>query len=118
MCRSFVEGHAKPTNEIRDLQRGYNRDVVPLHWRHEYATPANLTLTAFLSDLSSRLRVLDEYPALLARSGNGNSSNGSLCAKKTYWVGGLFSPESFMTATRQVAAQVTPECLRRYLSLH
>ena len=86
-------GTAKPTNTERDLMHHFSLGTVPAEWRR-YAV-ADVTVSAWLTDLGKRALQLQALQALdvpaLGRHG--------------VWLGGLFSPEAFVTATRQAVAQ-------------
>ncbi len=109
-CRSFGEGQVKATNRTRELLVSFARRQTPAHWR-TYPCPSDLaqSLGAWVTDLAARVRGLDRYRALLRQHQSGGAN--PTCQ---YWLGGMFSPEAFVTATRQHAAQVTtdPSMLR------
>lgn len=100
-------GSVKQTNELRvlmsDLNRGefcashYFRCLsltllgeVPTHWL-KFKTSKGVAVASFITDLASRLAQLQT----VARSAD--YSDG-------IWLGGLFQPEAFITATRQAVA--------------
>jgi hypothetical protein len=65
---------------------------VPKGWR-KYAVPDSISVNGWLIDLAQRVAQLDN----LTRSANFQSMQ--------VWLGGLFFPEAFVTATRQAAAR-------------
>ena len=95
--RLYGQGAVKGTNEIRELLQHISRDHVPVSWTAEFRSPAFVTLTAWMSDLLTCLKNLSQYKAILS---SGESET-------RYWIGGMFAPESFITALRQHSAQVS-----------
>jgi dynein heavy chain 1 len=69
--------------------------VVPLHWR-KYKSPVSMSLGHWFEDFKKRLQQVDENSARLTAG----KQLGDI------WLGGLFMPEAFITATRQTAAQL------------
>lgn len=63
---------------------------VPVHWL-KYKTIKDVAVASFITDLASRLAQLHNV------SQSPESSDG-------IWLGGLFQPEAFITATRQTVA--------------
>lgn len=90
------------TNEVRDLLRCVSRDQLPLPWRLECPVPADVTLTLFLADLVRRLNAQETYRPVLTGANEQLVTSGL-----RFWIGGMFAPDSFVTAIRQQAAQVT-----------
>lgn len=66
-------------------------DVVPANWSR-LAYPSELGLQAWFADLIVRLRELEAWTA-------------SLTLPNTVWLGGLFNPQSFLTAIMQQTAR-------------
>lgn len=90
-------GEIKQTNYLRSLMVDYlNKGLVFDGWRH-YKVPKDLSVTAWIADFARRVQQLDRIRQL-ADSGHAPSS-----AK--VWIGGLFVPEAYITATRQAVAQ-------------
>jgi hypothetical protein len=58
-----------------------------------------MNLATWIADLGARARALSRYKPLLV-------SPSPSAAAVQFWVGGMFAPESFITATRQYSAQV------------
>ena len=73
------------------------KGMIPDHWR-KFTIPSNMTVTSWIINFSARLSQLQEIVA---------SAKNGLSALRTYncWLGGLFNPEAFITATRQCIAQ-------------
>lgn len=59
-----------------------------------------------MADLVARTKALDQYKSFLRSRGLVDSKREGECLR--YWMGGMFAPHSFITATRQHAAQVSP----------
>jgi dynein heavy chain 1 len=91
------DGEIKQTNYLRSLMTQYlNKGAVTPHWQ-AYKIPKGLSVSYWIADFNLRILQLQRV-ADLANSG------GSL---QTFdiWIGGLFVPEAFITATRQAVAQ-------------
>lgn len=80
----------KQTNELRALLTELNRGNVPPHWAR-YKMPKGTSVGQYFNDLVKRLEQLETV------STSQNYSGG-------IWLGGLFQPEAYITATRQAAA--------------
>jgi len=89
--KGVCEGQVKTTNEIRNLIHDLNTDSVPKQWKR-YSV-AEITVTEWLSDFILRLDQLRRLREC-----------GSL-QRFELWMGGLFFPEAFLTASRQAIAQ-------------
>ncbi len=92
---AYCEGQAKGTNAIRDLIKCLAKGIIPPSWKSAYVTTPNTTLGSWMTDLAARCASIEVYdkPSEL---------------KNGFWLGGMFAPEAFITATRQNTAQV--EC--------
>lgn len=89
----------KATNDLRALIGSLRKGAVPARWRSQYETRSTSSLGEWVADLVARARVLtSSYSACLQSS--------SALMKCSFWVGGMFTPEAFITATRQQTAQV------------
>ena len=76
--------------------------IVPSHWI-KYKVLKNMTLLQWITDFKKRL---DQIAAICRQSrGGAGESGGSIMGLKNVWLGGLFSPEAYITATRQDVAQ-------------
>ncbi|VDP44612.1 unnamed protein product [Schistosoma margrebowiei] len=90
-------GERKPTNHHRLLMSDLTKGIIPKDWRR-YTFPEGLTVIQWINDFVSRLRQL-----LLVTE---TSSNGVAGLRDIQvWLGGLFMPEAYITATRQFVAQ-------------
>jgi dynein heavy chain 1 len=102
------EGVLKQTNHLRTLMscltkgsfRSFSRHVladqiiagtIPTHWRR-YKVNKAMAISEWIPNLARRLEQLDNI------SGLDNLSNVEV------WLGGLFFPEAYITATRQAVA--------------
>ena len=72
--------------------------IVPSSWRAEYPSPTDTGISSWVADLVSRSEALDRYRPMFRTK---EAVNGT-----RYWMGGMFNPHSFITATRQLSAQV------------
>ena len=89
-------GNIKLTNELRDLIDAINKGAVPKTWR-KYKIPDGLPVNQWVIDFCNRLRQLAEFATVDSRHENLRGIR--------VWLGGLFIPEAFITATRQTVAQ-------------
>jgi dynein heavy chain 1 len=106
ICSAYCAGEAKATNAVRELMSSLRKGTVPATWRTQYAARAGLTLGEWVSDLVNRSRALSaKYTASKGGSG-GMLLQGAELMRCVFWVGGMFTPEAFVTATRQQTAQV------------
>jgi dynein heavy chain 1 len=82
----------KSPQSIRDIALQLSKGLVPTPWRL-YAS-IDYSMSTWLPNLVQRLEQLTRL-----------SNNVDAVASMGVWLGGLFSPEAFVTATRQVTAQ-------------
>jgi dynein heavy chain 1 len=101
------KGEIKQTNYLRALITDLSKGVVPKDWRR-YAIPESVGVGAWLVDLAERLQQLERLSGDMLRSPR---------PVLTVWLGGLFLPEAFITATRQAAARAHAWSLE-HLELH
>lgn len=87
---------SKPTNETREAMQTLYREKIPSQWSSLYRISAELSLSEWLSDFSRRVRHLDELSRVPATE--------LLRLERGIWLGGLFSPEAYVTAARQSVA--------------
>ncbi|KAI7858782.1 dynein heavy chain [Circinella umbellata] len=85
-------GELKQTNHLRQLMSWLTKGLIPDHWRR-YKVPKNIGLNVWMADLKSRLEQVESIAH--------ETSYGDI----EVWTGGLFSPEAYITATRQAIAQ-------------
>ncbi|KAJ7171883.1 dynein heavy chain protein 1 [Mycena crocata] len=85
------QGELKQTNHLRTLMSCLTKGTIPDHWRR-YKVSKALAVSGWIADLSRRLAQLDNIAGL------DNLNNVEV------WLGGLFFPEAYITATRQAVA--------------
>ncbi|KAI0793334.1 dynein heavy chain [Abortiporus biennis] len=88
---SVCDGELKQTNHLRTLMSSLTKGTIPNHWRR-YKVHKAMGVTEWIADLSRRLGQLSNIASL------GNLNNIEV------WLGGLFFPEAYITATRQAVA--------------
>ncbi|KAJ3101821.1 hypothetical protein HDU97_001047 [Phlyctochytrium planicorne] len=86
------EGKVKQTNNSRQLIECLSKGTIPSSWKR-YKVSKSMSLLVWISDLKARLDQLSE----ICKSQNFRDA--------TVWLGGLFLPEAFTTATRQDVSQ-------------
>ncbi|KDO30766.1 hypothetical protein SPRG_04667 [Saprolegnia parasitica CBS 223.65] len=84
----------KPSNAIRDAMQALHKGVLPTDWLDAYVVPKDISLLEWLHDFARRLSQLQTLSQLPIQ----DVLHGGV------WLGGFFSPEAFLTATRQVIA--------------
>lgn len=88
---------------MRDIIASLRRGVVPAAWRAQYSTRSAQSLGEWIADLAARATALmKRYTPLQQQSSSSSSSIKDIL----FWIGGMFTPEAFITATRQQTAQV------------
>jgi len=92
------EGQRKQTNDLRKLIGNLLKGEVPLSWKR-YTGPKGLTVIQWVVDLVERMKQLQTVSKLTNTSGAKELKNLKV------WLGGLFIPEAYVTATRQFVAQ-------------
>jgi len=85
-------GNVKQTNYTRELINNLTKGVIPKAWSR-YPLPESTSFNTWLVDFAQRIKQLSEL----------RQENRFTCLN--VWLGGLFNPEAFITATRQAAAQ-------------
>jgi dynein heavy chain 1 len=68
------------------------KGVVPQTWLR-YTVPASVTAVEWVKDFNERVQQLSRF------------SQSENLREERVWLGGLFSPEAYVTATRQLIAQ-------------
>jgi dynein heavy chain 1 len=101
LYRNFCKGESKATNAIRTLISSISRGTVPNIWFSQYSVSKSLKIGAWIADFSERCKLIPKYGQILSKK----ETSGGL-SYPTFWLGGLFSPEAFITASRQATAQV------------
>uniref|UniRef100_A0A0K0DPP3 Dynein_C domain-containing protein n=1 Tax=Angiostrongylus cantonensis TaxID=6313 RepID=A0A0K0DPP3_ANGCA len=100
VCRA----ERKQSNETRALASALQKGVVPTNWLR-YTVPKDVTVMDWVIDFNERVKQLIRI---------GASSN---LKREEVWLGGTFSPEAYVTATRQQVAQANTWSLEQ-LHLH
>ncbi|KAJ3176317.1 hypothetical protein HDU87_005359 [Geranomyces variabilis] len=90
---AMCHGAQKQTNHLRALASALSTGQIPNTWC-QYKVPARFTLAQWLAEFIRRLSQL----ATLAKT--------SAYDQMPIWIGGLFIPEAFITATRQTVAHI------------
>ena len=103
--RSVCLGKLKQTNYLRELISNIQKGEIPKSWGAKYNVPPSLSLNIWFIDVVKRLQQLHSISKL---------KDYNQC---DIWLGGLFTPDAFITATRQNAAQVNGWSLEN-LELH
>lgn len=100
----------KQTNYHRDLLAALSQGFVPKPW-NKYKVPNGLNVGHWVADFGARVTQLQTFVDLV--------TSGQDLHKARVWLGGLFNPEAFVTATRQAVAQANGWSLERLqLNLH
>ncbi|KAF9243765.1 dynein heavy chain and region D6 of dynein motor-domain-containing protein [Melanogaster broomeanus] len=86
------EGELKQTNHLRSLMSSLTKGTIPTHWRR-YKVPKAMSVSEWIPDLARRLAQLDGITTMQQSLSN-----------VEVWLGGLFFPEAYITATRQAVA--------------
>ena len=94
----ICKGSKKQTNDHRAIIADLNRGIIPRSWTL-YKIPSNsCTVIQWINDFCQRVKQLEDI------SSKCTGGAASLRAHSV-WLGGLFNPEAFITATRQCVAQ-------------
>ena len=89
---SCIDGKEKQSNRVRALVAALTKGAVPTTWRR-YTVPAAVTVVEWMKDFFGRVEQLHRL------------STSSALRDEAVWLGGLFAPEAYVTATRQLIAQ-------------
>jgi len=90
-------GEEQTTNDIRELLHYLRTSSLPPSWRKHHAVPPKMKVDPWIGDLVQRLGKLQQLVAACTDKGLGSHQ---------VWLGGLFQPGAFLTATRQWTARV------------
>ncbi|KAJ3411544.1 hypothetical protein HDV05_002063 [Chytridiales sp. JEL 0842] len=90
--KQVCDNQLKQTNHLRSLISSLLKGELPKHWR-KYTVPQVMSLSEWVCDFNRRLEQLQSLA----------SSSSPL--QLPIWLGGLFSPEAYITAFRQAVAQ-------------
>ncbi|KIJ45695.1 hypothetical protein M422DRAFT_778888 [Sphaerobolus stellatus SS14] len=85
------EGSLKQTNHLRNLLSHLTKGTIPDHW-HRYKVTKTMAVSQWIPNLGRRLAQLETISQLNSLSDT------------EIWLGGLFFPEAYVTATRQAVA--------------
>ncbi|XP_070577189.1 cytoplasmic dynein 1 heavy chain 1-like [Ptychodera flava] len=92
------ETKKKQTNYHRALLADLAKGILPKSW-NRYTVPSGITVIQWISDFSARIKQLQKLSTATLSGGAKELKNQSV------WLGGLFKPDAFVTATRQYVAQ-------------
>ncbi|XP_078728003.1 cytoplasmic dynein 1 heavy chain 1-like isoform X1 [Lampetra fluviatilis] len=92
------EAKKKQTNYLRTLISQLVKGIIPRSWGL-YTIPADMTVLQWVSDFSDRVKQLQNISERAASGGAKELKNLHV------WLGGLFVPEAYITATQQYVAQ-------------
>jgi len=101
---AVCEGELKQTNRMRDLLSTLVQGRTFKAWLR-YVVPEGLPVAQWIADFSLRIKQLVDIVKHVAA--------GKSLAELRVWIGGLFVPEAFITATRQAVAQSNGWALER-----
>lgn len=91
-------GNKKQTNHHRQLLKDLAKGLIPKNWC-KYTVPKNLIVQPWIVDFAERIKQLANVSKQFNEEGLPGLKN---CV---VWLGGLFTPEAYITATRQYVAQ-------------
>eukprot|EP00727_Mastigamoeba_balamuthi_P010917 m51a1_g6448 putative cytoplasmic dynein 1 heavy chain 1 (4576) ;mRNA; r:416422-430644 len=91
-----AQGRVKHTNRIRSVTADLTVGAVPRLWKGMLGAADCSTPAAFVHDLARRCEHISSLCAAQQKEGSGPAS---------VWLGGLFHPEAYVTATRQAASR-------------
>lgn len=94
----ICKGEKKQTNYHRSMVSKLVKGIIPELWL-TYTVPKGATVSHWATDLAHRMKQLQEVSQCVAQYGAAELKN------LTVWLGGLFNPEAYITATRQCVAQ-------------
>ena len=95
---AIIQSGKKQTNHHRALIQQLNKGIIPKSWLR-YKVPTSCSVAAWVTDFAQRVKQLTKVSTAV----QGNSA--AALKTVTVWMGGLFNPEAFITATRQCVAQ-------------
>jgi len=88
----------KQTNYIRSLLSDLQKGIVPKSWK-KYIVSPEVTINPWIVDFSERIKQLYKIA-------NAAQTGATALRELSVWLGGLFTQEAYVTATRQSVAQV------------
>lgn len=94
----ICKGEKKQTNHHRAMISELAKGILPQHWRC-YTVPRGSLVIPWITDFSDRVKQLQKVSSA--------TTSGGASALKflPVWLGGLFNPEAYITASRQFVAQ-------------
>jgi len=92
------EGSKKQTNDLRLLIDDLVKGNIPRSW-NRYKVAEGLTVIQWVVDLAERIKQLQDVSRVT------NAGGAKELKSVKVWLGGLFIPEAFITASRQFVAQ-------------
>ncbi|THD25348.1 Dynein heavy chain 1 cytosolic [Fasciola hepatica] len=95
---AICSGERKPTNRHRLLMSDLVKGIIPNDWRR-YTVPKVITVIQWINDFAMRIK------QLITVSQAAGSGGVAALQDIQVWLGGLFMPEAYITATRQFVAQ-------------
>uniref|UniRef100_T1JGT9 Dynein heavy chain, cytoplasmic n=1 Tax=Strigamia maritima TaxID=126957 RepID=T1JGT9_STRMM len=103
-------GEKKQTNYHRSIISDLAKGILPSSWRR-YTVPRDVTVMQWITDFTERVKQLKDASQATTAGGAKELKNIHV------WLGGLFNPEAYITATRQCVAQANSWSLEE-LVLH
>lgn len=94
----ICKAEKKQTNHHRLLLADLAKGIIPSHWKI-YTIPHGSTVIQWITDFSDRINQLQKVSSTCSERGASALKNVKV------WLGGLFNPEAYITATRQYVAQ-------------
>jgi dynein heavy chain 1 len=95
---NICDGNKKQIKYHRQLLNDLIKGLIPPSWRR-YVVPKNLLVQAWIVDFVERIKQLERVSQAFEEQGL------YALRKVQVWLGGLFTPEAYITATRQLVAQ-------------
>jgi len=95
---AIISSGKKQTNHHRELIQQLTKGIIPNTWSR-YTIPKSCSVAAWITDFSARVN------QLVTISGSVSKQGAATLKTSIVWMGGLFNPEAFVTATRQCVAQ-------------
>jgi dynein heavy chain 1 len=106
------ETKMKQTNYLRNLISDLAKGIIPRSWKR-YTVPAGLTVLQWVVDFGERIKQLQTISKQVLSEGS------HVLKTVNVWLGGLFTPEAYITATRQFVAQANSWSLEElYLDVY
>ncbi|GAB6020623.1 Dynein heavy chain, cytoplasmic [Chamberlinius hualienensis] len=94
----ICDGAKKQTNYHRTMISNLAKGIIPVSWCR-YTVPQGVTVMQWITDFAERITQLQTISKATTTGGAKELKNVHI------WLGGLFNPEAYITATRQCVAQ-------------